>query len=520
MTRPTPSPTSPGRRAQVVRTWVAVVSAGALALLWAAPASGALPIPAVTGSISGTVVGPGGPAVGVQVSAYGAATGTTVSAYPNAAGAYVLAGLPAGEYDVTFDGMATGLVSEYYDNRLRSQDADAVTVTAGANTAGIDAVLAPGGGIAGTVSGPSGPLQYVWVSALGAGNDYYDGIYTAADGTYQLVGLPAGSYQIRFAPMNSMVSEYYNDAVLWSDADLVPVTVGLTTPGIDATLVEGGSIAGVVRGPSGPLENAHVAAFDIEGGGNGHALTAADGSYVVEGLAPGTYQVTFEGPAGAGLRTEYYDNQVASMTAASLIIAGPQQHRTGIDAVLALATDPVFSDVPHAAPFHDAIEWLAFFGVTSGYPDGTFHPSAPVERQAMAAFLYRYAHEPEFTPPATPTFSDVPVSSPFYIEIEWLVDQGITTGWPDGTFRPNATVERQAMAAFLYRYALEPAFTDPATPSFSDVPATSPFFTEVEWLADAGVTTGWPDHTFRPTNTVERQAMAAFLMRFDAWLWE
>ena len=31
--------------------------------------------------------------------------------------------------------------------------------------------------------------------------------------------------------------------------------------------------------------------------------------------------------------------------------------------------------------------------------------------------------------------------------------RGITTGWSDGTFRPNAPVNRDAMAAFIYRYS-------------------------------------------------------------------
>ena|SRR5665648_140343 len=46
----------------------------------------------------------------------------------------------------------------------------------------------------------------------------------------------------------------------------------------------------------------------------------------------------------------------------------------------------------------------------------------------------------------------VPVGAPFRLEIEWLASTGITTGWPDGTFHPSANVERQAMAAFLHRF--------------------------------------------------------------------
>nr|WP_260853562.1 S-layer homology domain-containing protein [Kocuria palustris] len=35
--------------------------------------------------------------------------------------------------------------------------------------------------------------------------------------------------------------------------------------------------------------------------------------------------------------------------------------------------------------------------------------------------------------------------------MHWARAQGITTGWPDGTFRPMHQTHRDAMAAFLYR---------------------------------------------------------------------
>jgi hypothetical protein len=50
-----------------------------------------------------------------------------------------------------------------------------------------------------------------------------------------------------------------------------------------------------------------------------------------------------------------------------------------------------FNDVPDSNPFHDDISWLASTGITSGYPDGGFHPNEPVTRQTMAAFLRRVA---------------------------------------------------------------------------------------------------------------------------------
>jgi hypothetical protein len=174
---------------------------------------------------------------------------------------------------------------------------------------------------------------------------------------------------------------------------------------------------------------------------------------------------------------------------------------------------PSFTDVSVRHPFHRHITWLATTGVTTGYPDGTFRPGRHVSRDAMAAFLYRYAGSPTFTPPAESPFTDVRVSHPFYKEITWLADQGITTGYDDGTFRPAAGVARGAMAAFLYRYAgSPPAARLPA--SFTDVPTGASFRTEILWLARESVSTGYPDRTFRPAALVTREAMAAFLFRF------
>lgn len=174
-----------------------------------------------------------------------------------------------------------------------------------------------------------------------------------------------------------------------------------------------------------------------------------------------------------------------------------------------------FSDVPSSSQFADEISWLASSGVTTGYPDGSFRPLGTVNRDAMAAFLYRFAGSPAFAPPAVSPFTDVSTSNQFYKEIAWLADTGITTGCPDGGFHPLGTVNRDAMAAFLYRFAESPSFTAPAVSPFIDVATSSQFFKEITWLADTGVTTGYPDGGFHPLGTVNRDAMAAFLYRFD-----
>jgi hypothetical protein len=171
-----------------------------------------------------------------------------------------------------------------------------------------------------------------------------------------------------------------------------------------------------------------------------------------------------------------------------------------------------FSDVPEAHQFWFEICWMDTQNVSSGFPDGTYRPAVTVSRQSMAAFLHRASGLPLITP-VTPTFSDVPATHPFYSEIETLVEEGIATGFPDGTFRPTAAVSRQAMSAFMVRASGVLTWPVPGTPTFSDVPTSHLFYDEIEWMAANGVTTGFSDGTYRPTLPVSRQAMSAFLAR-------
>lgn len=174
-----------------------------------------------------------------------------------------------------------------------------------------------------------------------------------------------------------------------------------------------------------------------------------------------------------------------------------------------------FKDVPAKHQFRDQIAWLAGTKITTGYADGSFKPRAHVSRDAMAAFLERFDTAPPLPKAKYSRFTDVSTSHKFFREISWLSATGVTTGYANGRFVPAGSVERQAMAAFLYRAAGRPSFKTPTRASFSDVPRGHKFFREVEWLASTGITTGYADGTFRPKAPVERQAMAAFLQRFE-----
>lgn len=122
----------------------------------------------------------------------------------------------------------------------------------------------------------------------------------------------------------------------------------------------------------------------------------------------------------------------------------------------------------------------------------------------------------QLSKPEGKVFVDVWADSPFAAEIKWLRDRGVTTGWPDGTYRPFNKINRDAMAAYLYRLAGSPAYT-PKKKVFTDVTPKNAFYKEISWAAERGITTGWKvrgHKEFRPWQPIDRNAMAAFLRRF------
>lgn len=183
---------------------------------------------------------------------------------------------------------------------------------------------------------------------------------------------------------------------------------------------------------------------------------------------------------------------------------------------------PDFVDVHVGMEHYEHMAWMADTGISLGWrtPQGLeYRPLAPVGRDAMAAFLYRMAGSPKVRLPAASPFTDIAPGDPHYKAVVWASQQGITRGWKmsDGThqFRPTAPIARDAMAAFLYRFAGEPVFRPPTTSCFADISRDQQFATEMCWMKASGISTGWADHTYRASQSVTRDAMAAFLHRYD-----
>jgi len=186
-----------------------------------------------------------------------------------------------------------------------------------------------------------------------------------------------------------------------------------------------------------------------------------------------------------------------------------------VDSCSATEVDIVFGkfqDVPYRHAFFEEIGWMLQAGLTDGYPGDVFRPGTAVSRQAMAAWLHRLDGAPA-GPFGAGGLTDV-AGGAFANEIGWMVHVGAAAGFADRTFRPNQCMTRQALVAMLHRRAGAPSA--PTGLSVTDVSAGHPFRTAISWALATGTANGYPDGTFRPGECVSRQAAAAFLYRAAA----
>ena len=136
------------------------------------------------------------------------------------------------------------------------------------------------------------------------------------------------------------------------------------------------------------------------------------------------------------------------------------------------AVKSVFPDVSTDSVYYDSIVWAVDNGIISGYEDGSFKPNASATRAQVVTMLWRAAGCPEPAAETNP-FSDVSDTgscAPYYKAILWANENGIALGYADGSFRPHQTCTRAQVVTFLWRFAEEPECT--AENSFGDVSDT------------------------------------------------
>ena len=152
------------------------------------------------------------------------------------------------------------------------------------------------------------------------------------------------------------------------------------------------------------------------------------------------------------------------------------------------------------------------FAYVNGYPDGTVKPTGDVTRAEVAAILYRVMDADCVKTYETTrcSFSDVVRGDWFNTYVATLENAGVIVDTrTNGKFRPNEAITRAELAAMLAQFA----DIKSAANSFNDVSARHWASDEIAVCAKMGWINGYPDGSFRPDATITRAEMMAMINR-------
>lgn len=203
----------------------------------------------------------------------------------------------------------------------------------------------------------------------------------------------------------------------------------------------------------------------------------------------------------------------------------------------------IFSDVTADHPESGYINYLARQGLVSGYPNGTYGPLQPATRAQVASILVKalglstntpnvteppaVTEPPNVTePPAvteslsvteSPTvteisFYDVPADHWAYPAIWGMVQAGVMTGYPDGSFSPDQMITRAEAAALAGRLAAAAPGPSSNQIELPDVPAEHWAFSQIQSALERGsMTLRWNDR-FEPQAVLNRGELARLIV--------
>ena len=168
-----------------------------------------------------------------------------------------------------------------------------------------------------------------------------------------------------------------------------------------------------------------------------------------------------------------------------------------------------FSDVAPGSTFYTYISNLYCRNIVEGYSDNTFRPNLNSWRATLAKWVV-LSRGWALNTTNSPHFSDVPTTDPNYAYIETAYNNGVISGYSDGTFRPYNVLTRGQMSKMIVNAMGWPANTH-GGPHFSDVPTSNTFYVYIETIYNHGVVSGYADGTFRWGNNLTRGQLSKVL---------
>ena len=184
----------------------------------------------------------------------------------------------------------------------------------------------------------------------------------------------------------------------------------------------------------------------------------------------------------------------------------------GEDACPSLA----FADLRADAWYHEAVDYVLANGLMSGLGNGTFDPDGTLSRAMLAQIHYNREGRPA-SGGGSP-FTDVADGAWYADAVIWASSRGIVGGYGNGLFGPMDRITREQLAVMLWRSAGCPASAH-SLASFADAGQISGYALEaMRWVTENGIVTGYGDGTLKPKGSATRAVAAQMLKNFSEYL--
>lgn len=176
-----------------------------------------------------------------------------------------------------------------------------------------------------------------------------------------------------------------------------------------------------------------------------------------------------------------------------------------------------FIDVKDTSWYGVHVEYVYQNGIVAGTSAITFSPHDTLTRAQLVTFLWRAAGSPDKNDNKTCPFEDCKTNYWYTAAINWAAANKIASGIDETHFAPDAPVTREQLVAFMYRYARHCEYGISATgdlSAFTDSGNVSPYAREaMSWAIENKIIYGMTPTTLEPTGTSDRAQAAAFLHR-------
>ena len=172
-----------------------------------------------------------------------------------------------------------------------------------------------------------------------------------------------------------------------------------------------------------------------------------------------------------------------------------------------VSASTTFSDVPRDHWAYNDIQFLSGKGVIKG-SDGKFQPLVTLTKLDAAIMMARAM---KLQAPSKPKMipSDMKSTMRGYKEVIAAINLGMFT-LQNKKFNPNQALSRQEMAKAL---AIGYGYKGSGKSTFRDVSKSNAYYTYIDAITENGIGSGYKDGTFKPTVTVNRAQFSVFLAR-------